>query len=338
MSKLLSITVIAMLFFSSCQEEELALTQNETGVLSVQLNEASGQAIVGTQLGLFTANHEGYPIDELTSDAHGLVNFGKVNPGYYTIEGENISEGGQIYSPVQKVQIVASETQNVKLVPSAYSANIVLSITESKDIKRPLASDVKVALFAMPGGTWSNRVTFNTAIENIVQEHKGDGENKIFTFDKVPLSAYGILIYTDDSFNQIYMPHQLSSLAKGDVLKFERFYLSESLRPYLKNQLFAVTKREVNASTGVTESVAYAGCKILVLTDKGLENMGAARDYETVSQHAVASAITESTGQVSVDIPSGVNVKALYYAADNTFLAISRSFKQSTTMRTHLIP
>jgi len=337
MSKLLSILVITMLLYSSCKQEDLALTQNESGELSVQLNDASGQAIAGTPLSLFTIDHEEFPIEEIESDANGLVNFGKVNPGYYTIEGQNINEGDHAYSPVQRVQIVAAEKQNVSLVPSEYSASIVLSVTERKDINRPLASDVKVALFEMPNGRWSYNVKYNTAIENIVQEYKGDGKTKVFTFDKVPLSDYGILVYTDASFHQIYT-YELSSFKKGDIRKFERAYSSASLRPYLKNQLFEVTKREVNAGTGVTETVAYAGCKILILTDKGLSNMGEARDFETVSKHAFASTVTESTGQVNVEIPSGINVQALYYGADNSFLAISGTFMQSTSMQTQLIP
>ena len=313
MKKFLLLAIVTLTIFNSCKEDDREIIFKDAGSISVQLNDANGAAIANVPLALSINNTEEGTIHEATTDANGRALFSRINAGSYTVFGSDIQDGDMAYNVAKTTHLVASESDQVNIVPSDFNATYKFTLKEQTidDQEIPLGSDVKVAMvkYFANNYEYGPPQLFEFRKEDIIKEIAADGTTTEFVFDNMPLMKYYYMIYTNSEF---YVKYSLRSVPKtGEVVHKTRTMASTRIRKYELDQDFVVEK---------AANVPYEACKILVLSSKAYYELKGKLDYDSVAAVAHATAVTDVNGKATAKVTVYSSLYAMCYAPDNTFL------------------
>jgi len=335
MIKHIFITLLLMSVLASCQQGNLELLHKDSGELNIQLMDSNGQPIADGLVLLSSETtidneHDDYRagydpdeederqkpdniLQELRSAANGQLNFGRIIKGNYTIHGVDVKDGENAYSFIKVVQVVASETSDVIVVPSVYSASIELHLKERQldETDLPMGADVKIALCKNMNFYERRRseLTFEELMANKVREVQGDGVKETFLFEKVPLNAYYVVAYTDARHYRAVNTYE--QFRKDEVVPFHYVYAAPQIRKYEFDQAFMIG----------TDLSPKEGCKIHLLYYSDYMQLTNKEDFDAVSALSFTSASTDAKGMATIKTPGFQELMVVVFNADNTFLS-----------------
>jgi len=337
MKNLILLTAFILATLSSCKKDELVLIHKSSGALTVNLIDSKGAPISGASL---TISDEGEIIDEKLSDENGYIDFGPVNQGNYSIYGAKVMDGELTYNLTRKVQVVSAETKNVTITPSEYSATLQLKLQEETlDSKNmPLGEDVKIALVKTPdyysNGDNLSSLAFEKLANNIVKEIKADGQSIEYNFENIPLDDYIVMVYTEANFFSTIL--EVSTLTKGEVIKYTDIVSALTIRKYSFDQSFIIKKQVRNTTTSLYEYIPYENCQIFIVNDKDY-TFSSNPHLIDVKKNSITSSTTDNKGEATFKVPGYRKLYAVYYTPTNVFIKKTSFYNDGSPSRLQII-
>lgn len=197
--KRISLFLVLILALSSCSKypDELTVTLNESGNLSVRVIDDNGTGVNNAKVSIYSL-YSGMKLFYDSTDVAGIVNFGEVlqsEYGYYVIA----QRGNMEYTYTDVFQVIAGKNKLVEVNPFINVGDVKLKILNYYSNPIP---DIHVAL--VPFTQYTGRdYTFDELINKAYFIGTTDSNGEVL-FNKVPVrnNYYSaVLYYNSDNYD-----------------------------------------------------------------------------------------------------------------------------------------
>lgn len=187
------------LFFFSCQDNDLTVTLKQSGNLSVKITDNKSKALSNVKVKLYSGDGStSYSmLDALTSGADGVVNFGELNYGSYTLVVDTPKVDGIKYLPMKTVQVISGSSKQVSINVQEYvgTLKIIFSKYSYTDYSTTLYSGLNVLLVPYEDYTYSSTLDIYMQAAEFISKADATGTVNF----KIPSDrTYYVIIYDDN--------------------------------------------------------------------------------------------------------------------------------------------
>jgi hypothetical protein len=207
MKKLKFSLLIAMIVgLSACQKDNITVSLNTAGALSVQLADSTGKTYPNVKIHLFNYSpvvaksaiyHE--ELDVKVTDMNGTVSFGPLEPGIYNVVTDTIKKGNLNYLISKTIQVPTGESKNVVLNPFDYvgTVKLTLFIATNGHADTLVRTQMRIAL--VNGSDFSGLLNRGQVLSRAVSVKSFDADGNV-EFDNLPAGiGYYAYIYINDN-------------------------------------------------------------------------------------------------------------------------------------------
>lgn len=126
--KNLYLIIAAVIFFCSCQKDEITVKLKMSGTLSVKVVDNNKQALANQKVKLYYGSTSSSPLDKIVTNSNGEVNFGELNDGTYYVVVDTPKVNGIKYLPVKPVQVISGSNKSVTINVQEYSGTVKITV------------------------------------------------------------------------------------------------------------------------------------------------------------------------------------------------------------------
>lgn len=225
-TKLFGLLGLTTLLFISCSKDnDVNVTLKTDGTLTVKVTDNSNTLLTGTKVKLYEDFGDDY-LDALNTDSKGLVDFGNVISGTYTLVVDTPKVSGIKYIPIKKVQVVSGLDKSVTINVQEYIGTLKVTFTKSTYLGGGPFAGLNVIL--VPVERYNSSYTINNLIARAEFSGKTDPQGSI-TFTTPSTREFWLIVYNDRK----YRKNALTSfdLSKDELRKYT-YSLDTSLVEY----------------------------------------------------------------------------------------------------------
>lgn len=223
---LLATLLVATLLWSCSDETDLTITLKESGTLKIELTQ-DANPVAGAMVYLIpemnvpdkaiSNTYIDYAIDFKETNANGLVDFGEVNAGNYTIITEGVTVSDLVYNPIRIVQVISGSEKKFSIETLDYTGSIKLTVLKYDNITYEYIPNSGLKVAILPEEDLYSTNTIEEAID-IAYVEKTTGSDGILIFDLPSGYYYYAIFYTTDSYGEImnYDSYSITYLETGE--------------------------------------------------------------------------------------------------------------------------
>lgn len=217
-TKLICLLSLAVLF-TYCSEDNIEVTLKTSGGLKVKVVDNDENAIADTKVKLYDASVSNDYIDALMTNTSGIVDFGELLSGTYTLELDTPKVDGIKYIPVKIVQVISGYNKEAVINVQEYVGS--LNITVNKATYLGGGPFVGLNVIIVPSDKYSASYTIDNLISRA--EFSGETNSQGFIAFSIPSSrSFRLIVYND-------LKYRKNALTTVDLEKDELKKLTYSL-------------------------------------------------------------------------------------------------------------
>lgn len=210
--------LVCLLLFSCSKEDDSNYTLKNHGNVKVQVKDGRGNALPNVILNLYQLplNYAKILLGTRTSDANGMVDFGRQNSNNYQIIAEPMQMEKVVYAPQMKFQVLAGKDENIELNVTEQTGTVKIKVENydpETNITTP-ASNKGVLIMSDPNYYQLANVTDKTL--EIAQFQGSTNEGGIVSFAIPAYVIYYLILYDKSSRKIIHTDG--FNLVKGEVI------------------------------------------------------------------------------------------------------------------------
>ena len=305
---------------SACQKDTITVNLKTDGTLSVEISDSTGKKYSNVKVHLLTYYSTGSSysneLDTKTTNSNGVVNFGSIASGTYTIVTDTVKNGNKYYLPVKQTQILTASTKKVTINPFEYvgtlNVHVYINPTGVDTLKR---NTLRVALvkYSDYNTTLNRAKVISKAVDIQTCSKNGDVQ-----FKNVPANInYATYVYVNNS-DTIGAWYVNGAYVYKDNVVNTSISINMSDIIVVKADL-SLTVNYYSSSTFNYKPVANANVVLVYYNDYSNYNLYSA-DLSTIMAHKVTTGITNASGKLNLTSIPAKDYKVYVYYSSNTSL------------------
>jgi len=192
-TKLICLLSLAVLF-TYCSEDNIEVTLKTSGGLKVKVVDNEENAIADTKVKLYDASVSNDYIDALMTNTSGIVDFGELLSGTYTLELDTPKVDGIKYIPAKIVQVISGYNKEAVINVQEFVGS--LNITVNKATYLGGGPFVGLNVIIVPSDKYSASYTIDNLISRA--EFSGETNSQGFIALSIPSSrSFRLIVYND---------------------------------------------------------------------------------------------------------------------------------------------